>query len=102
MTLGQPEKFSSILCTLNPVPDVVFLDLMMEPLSGFDLLVILRQLPRYSQTIAVAVTARAMPHDIELMQSAGFDGLISKPIVRQVFGELLGRIVSGEKLWYIA
>ena len=102
-TIDNSANFIWGLEKIETRPNVIFFDLMMEPFSGFDLLEQLRNAPQYNECIAIAVTARAMSHDIEKMKEAGFQGLISKPIVRKVFPELLKRIVlNGESIWYVA
>ena len=100
--ISDNTRFLSDLSELSMIPDVIFLDLMMEPYNGYDLLRMLRHEERYQKTVIIAVTARAMTHDIEQMKKEGFNGLISKPIVRKVFPELLQRIINGEPVWYVA
>ncbi|WP_420641719.1 response regulator [Candidatus Leptofilum sp.] len=90
------------LSQLNFVPDVVFLDVVIRPFDGYNILHKLLQTPLFHATKIVAVTAKVMPNDIEKMRQAGFHGLISKPIIRQVFPELVQRILAGESVWYIA
>ena len=42
-----------------------------------------------------------MPSDVALLQQAGFDGLIGKPLVHKIFPELLHKILAGGPIWYI-
>lgn len=84
------------------IPTIIFLDLMVRPFDGYTILPKLRQHSKFQATKFIAVTAKVMPSDIQKMQQAGFDGLISKPIIRQVFPELVQRILANESVWYIA
>ncbi|MBK7894485.1 MAG: response regulator [Candidatus Promineifilaceae bacterium] len=83
-------------------PDMILVDLVVWPVDGYAILQKLRQNSTFQTVKFVAVTAKVMPPDIKKMREAGFDGLISKPIIRQVFPELIHRILAGESVWYIA
>lgn len=63
-------------------PDLVFLDIQMPVLDGFDVVRQLRKDPRYADLRVVALTAYAMAGDRERVLSAGFDGYLTKPIDR--------------------
>ena len=101
-SFSHNNDFLENLSKLSFQPTIFFLDLMMEPHTGYDMLDMLRTSETYKDSIIIAITARVMTHDIEHMQTAGFNGLISKPIVRQIFPELLQRIIAGEEIWYVA
>ncbi|MEZ4591175.1 MAG: response regulator [Chloroflexota bacterium] len=93
------DKQTAVL-TFNP--DMILVDLVVWPVDGYAILQKLRQNSTFQAVKFVAVTAKVMPPDIKKMRQAGFDGLISKPIIRQVFPELVHRILAGESVWYIA
>jgi len=40
-----------------------------------------------------------MNEEVELLRTAGFDGVIGKPINHATFPDLLMRILKGEKIW---
>lgn len=61
-------------------PDLVFLDLQMPLLDGFDVIRELRNENRFQKLPVVAVTASAMIGDRERAIAAGFDSYIAKPI----------------------
>jgi hypothetical protein len=42
-----------------------------------------------------------MNEEVEMLQDAGFDGGIAKPIDQQVFPQLIERIMAGEDIWSI-
>ena len=82
-------------------PDIIFLDIQMQPYNGFEVLSMLRQHPNYSHTRVIAVTASVMNEEVELLKNSGFDGAIAKPIDQIIFPNLLARILNGEEVWHI-
>ena len=86
---------------LNPMPTLVFLDIHMEPHNGFEMLAMLRQLPKYDTVPVVAMTASVMNEEIEQLRTAGFNGCIGKPIDIDTFPDAIQRILNGEVLWRI-
>lgn len=83
-------------------PDVIFLDIHVKPLDGFAMLRLLRDAEKFQHCKVIAITASILPDDVSKLQQAGFDGLVSKPLMPKIFPDLLGRIMAGEKLWYIS
>ena len=63
----------------NPC-DVVLLDISMPTVSGLQLCQQLRQQPQHQQLKIIAYTAHAMPADVQLLEAAGFDKILIKPI----------------------
>ena len=65
-------------------PDLILLDINMPGMDGYQVLQILKQNPELKQVPVVAVTANAMPRDIERGREAGFTDYVTKPIqIRQ-------------------
>lgn len=93
------ENFLDKVRALPAVPDVVFLDVHIAPLNGFEMLKLLRSEPAYQQIPVIAMTASVMASDIQQLKAAGFDGLIGKPIRKKVFPEQLKQIMAGEPIW---
>ena len=83
------------------LPNVVFLDIQMQPLDGYQVLQMLREDGRFNDAIIIAMTANVMSHDVEQLKKAGFNGLIGKPIIKDVFSQLVERILAGESVWYV-
>ena len=98
---GDSHDFLARLQALRAVPAVIFLDIQVAPIDGYEMQKLIRSDPAYQDTQVIAVTASIMPSDVALLQQAGFDGLIGKPLVHKVFPELLQRILAGESIWYI-
>ena len=60
-------------------PDVVFLDVGMPGLSGYDLARLLRGQPGGEELLLVAVTGWGQPEDRRRTRDAGFDHHLVKP-----------------------
>ena len=61
-------------------PSVILMDINLPGLSGIDAMKILRQDPSTAHIPIVALSANAMPHDIERGAVAGFFSYVTKPI----------------------
>ncbi|MCL4879333.1 MAG: response regulator [Anaerolineae bacterium] len=83
------------------VPDIILLDIHVYPLNGFEMLSMLRQHPRFRHARVVALTASVMNEEVHQLKTAGFDGVIAKPIDMDQFPILLERILNGENVWTI-
>lgn len=89
------------LAQLPSIPDVIFVDIHMEPLDGFQILKILRQNSAFQKSQIIALTASVMNEEVQLLRESGFNGAIAKPIDSDTFPEALKRIMSGEEVWRI-
>src|SRR5262245_16293201 len=98
VTLFEDSRdFIKRLEALEPAPDVILLDIHMKPHSGFEMLDMLRSHPDYRHKSIIALTASVMNEEVSMLQKAGFSGVIAKPIQQEIFGDLLERIVNGER-----
>lgn len=61
-------------------PDLILLDINLPGIDGFEVLELLRQRDKTRHTPVIAISANAMPKDIEKGREAGFDDYITKPI----------------------
>ena len=86
---------------LTFVPDIIFLDIHMEPIDGFHMLQILRRHEIFSDLPIVALTASVMNEEVTQLREVGFDGIIPKPIDLENFPYLLGKLLNGESVWRI-
>jgi CheY-like chemotaxis protein len=100
--LPDSMGFMSTLESLDPKPDVIFVDIHMKPYDGFELLHMLRDHHQYHHTTVIALTASVMNEEVQQLETAGFDGAIAKPINQDVFPQLVRRILEGEHVWYIS
>jgi CheY-like chemotaxis protein len=61
-------------------PDAILMDINLPGINGFEALEILRADPATTHIPVIAISANAMPHDIERGLKAGFFRYIIKPI----------------------
>lgn len=94
-------NFADRLQSLTFIPDIVLLDIHMEPINGFDVLHILRQHPDYQTQPVVALTASVMSDEVSLLKQSGFNSLIAKPIKEVTFPQQLMNILNGQEIWTI-
>ncbi|MEO8394530.1 MAG: response regulator [Chloroflexota bacterium] len=99
--LANTDNFLMQIDVLDPKPDVIFLDIHMEPLSGFDLLEILHDQAWTANVPIIALTASVMNEEVQRLKSSGFDGCLAKPIDLATFPDVLRRILAGETIWRI-
>jgi len=70
-------------------PDVILMDINLPGISGIEALKILRDDPATAHIPVVALSANAMPRDIEKGLAAGFFSYLTKPIKVKEFMEAL-------------
>lgn len=61
-------------------PNIVFLDIQMPKMSGWDVIQQIRADSSLADLVAIAITAHAMSGDKERTLEAGFNGYLAKPI----------------------
>ena len=71
------------------LPDVILLDINLPGISGFQVLKILREDPLTAHIPVLAISANAMPRDVEKGMEAGFFRYLTKPIKVNEFMEAL-------------
>jgi CheY-like chemotaxis protein len=98
----ESSDFQARVQALAPQPDVVFLDIHMQPYSGFEMLEMLRDLEQYRHIPVVALTASVMNEEVAMMRTAGFDGCFAKPLDVDRFEDNFVSILKGEQIWHIA
>jgi CheY-like chemotaxis protein len=70
-------------------PEVILMDINLPGISGIEALKILREDPATTHIPVVALSANAMPADIERGLEAGFVSYLTKPIKVKEFMEVL-------------
>jgi signal transduction histidine kinase/ActR/RegA family two-component response regulator/uncharacterized membrane protein len=78
-------------------PDLILLDINLPGINGFEVLRRIRINPRLSRVPVVAVSAKAMPGDVERGRAAGFDEYLSKPIDIEQLLATVDRFLSESK-----
>ncbi|HZT33975.1 MAG TPA: response regulator [Bryobacteraceae bacterium] len=75
---NDAEEAVQILQTFHPL--LILVDIQLPGMDGLELTRLLKQDPRTSDILVVALTAFAMKGDEERARAAGCDGYITKPI----------------------
>ena len=76
---------------LTEKPDLVLLDINLPGMNGRQVLARLRSHPETAAVPIIAVTANAMPSDVEQGLAAGFDDYVTKPIDISAFMQSIDR-----------
>jgi CheY-like chemotaxis protein len=97
--LESSHNFEQELAKMSPKPTVIFLDIHMEPMDGFEMLRLIHQQEDYQKIPVVALTASVMNEEIRKLRESGFDGVIAKPLNYESFPRTLQRILNGEEVW---
>lgn len=77
--------------------DVVFLDLEMPRMNGYEVLTSLKQHPRFGNVPVVAYTVHLS--EVAVAQQIGFHSFLGKPLDADKFPDQLARILNGEPVW---
>ncbi len=87
--------------SIEPPPDVIFLDIHVKPHDGFEMLAMLRASTRFRHTPVIALTASVMNEEVVQLRTSGFDGCIAKPLNINQVPQLLDTILRREEVWNI-
>ena len=74
------EPVLGLELAIENMPDLILLDINLPGLDGFEVLKLLKQRDETRNIPVIAISANAMPRDIEKGLEAGFDDYITKPI----------------------
>jgi hypothetical protein len=77
-------------------PDLILLDINLPGIDGFEVLKHLRQREATRNTPVIAISANAMPKDIERGMKAGFDNYITKPVDVDALLQAVENVLQGE------
>lgn len=77
-------------------PDMILLDINLPEMDGYQVLNILNSDNELKNIPVIAVTANAMPRDIERGRAAGFAEYLTKPIDMQKLVDLVERFLKNE------
>jgi CheY-like chemotaxis protein len=84
------EDFDFMACSSCPealmqierlAPDLLLMDIAMAEMNGMDCLKRLRDIPKFENIPAIAVTALAYPEDKRGCLEAGFQAVVVKPVL---------------------
>jgi len=92
--LSAPDGQLGLELARAHLPDVILLDINLPGMNGFDVLRQLRSDPRTAGIPAIALTANAMPRDVERGIAAGFFRYLIKPINIDEFTEAINSTID--------
>jgi len=78
----------------DSMPDLVLLDINLPDMDGYTVLDILKSDPKTADIPVIAISAKAMTHDVEVGLKAGFVDYITKPINVAHFIEVVDKIIN--------
>ena len=78
--LSEHDGYTGLALAKAQNPDVILMDISLPGISGLQTLTILKRDPVLKHIPVVALSADAMPHDIESGLSAGFFDYPTKPV----------------------
>lgn len=87
--LSAPDGQVGLALARSHRPELVLTDLHLPGMSGLDVLAELRHDPATAAIPVIALTANAMPRDIERGLAAGFTRYLTKPIDIEQFNEAI-------------
>ena len=76
----EADPHNGLRLAAEKLPDLILLDIMLPQLSGFEVIERLRAEPGTRHIPVVALSANAMPEDMEKAKAAGFDDYLAKPV----------------------
>ncbi|MFN8528449.1 MAG: response regulator [Anaerolineae bacterium] len=94
--LADPTRLTDTLQELDHL-DLVFLDLVMPYVNGYQVLEMLRGLPEYAHLPVIAYSVYVS--QLEQAYAAGFDSFLAKPLDPVRFPGQIARILNGEGVW---
>ncbi len=92
----SPTQLDDVLAEIDAL-DVIFLDLEMPGLNGYEVLEMLKADPRFAHVPVVAYTVHVS--EITVAHQLGFHSFIGKPLDMEKFPGQLSRILAGEHVW---
>jgi CheY-like chemotaxis protein len=101
VVFADSHNFLARVDALPQVPLLILLDIHVQPITGFEMLEILRSSPRYRNVRIVALTASVMSEEVLKLRKIGFDGAIAKPIDQDIFPQHIEQVLAGKSIWII-
>ncbi|UCB54404.1 MAG: response regulator [Thiotrichales bacterium] len=76
--------------------DLIFMDLHMPGLDGYEASRRIREIDNGHRPVIIALTANAMPQDLENINSCGMDDVLIKPISEQLICDIISKWITGQ------
>jgi signal transduction histidine kinase/DNA-binding response OmpR family regulator len=80
ITMTAQNGLECLAALEEKIPDLIMLDIMMPEMDGFQTIKKIRENPNWRHIPVLAVTARAMLEDRQIILKNGFDDYITKPV----------------------
>ena len=77
---SAPDPLLGLELAKEHLPDLILLDINLPGMDGYTVLKHLREHAETSEIPVIAISANAMPQDLQKGKEAGFDGYITKPV----------------------
>src|SRR5687767_10418208 len=97
--LSSTNHLAADLDALEAPIDIVFLDLEMPEMNGYEAIKVIRAHPNFQATKVVVYSVHVS--ELHVAFETGFDAFLGKPLSAESFPEQLKRIMDGEKVWYL-
>ena len=91
------EGYDAIPEIFKFMPDVIFLDVMMQKIEGFTICKAIKNNPRLSSITVIMLTSKDGLFDRARGQDAGADGYITKPYTRDSILKVVEDLAKGKK-----
>jgi len=75
------------------IPDIIFCDIGMPEMDGYEVALNLRQDIRLKEIYLVALTGYADPRDKECAKEAGFNKHLAKPVNKAALEQVLAEVI---------
>jgi CheY-like chemotaxis protein len=82
----------------HPLPDVVFSDIQMPKMNGYEFIKEVRAHSKYKYLPIFALTANATSEEVTKSQNAGFDGFLTKPLEFTTLVKYLSQVSTASKI----
>ena len=92
--LSARDGNQGIALARTHLPDVILMDINLPGMSGFEALKVLHDDPTTAHIPVIAISANAMPRNIEKGLEAGFFNYLTKPIKVNAFTEALDQALA--------
>ena len=94
--IQRPTDVNAVLNSLSSL-NLVFLDLEMPRMNGYEVLETVKQHPRFGAVPVVAYTVHVS--EVNTAHRLGFHSFIGKPVDADAFPGHLAKLLQGEPVW---
>lgn len=92
---SAPEPLLGLELASEHIPNLILLDINLPGMDGYEVLEKLRSQEKTKDIPVIAISANAMPKDIEKAKKAGFNSYITKPVnVRELLTEVESKLLN--------